>query len=74
MFYCPPADIRVSVDVGCKSHQVAVGLSSGEVLDEFSIGHQPEGFRTFFTNLCESGYLYPIQLDSTILAKKTGYF
>ena len=39
-----PLDIRVSVDVGCKSHQVAVGLSTGEVIDEFSICHQPDGF------------------------------
>ena len=33
----PPLDIRVCVDVGCKSHQVAVGLSTGEVIAEFSI-------------------------------------
>ena len=28
-------EIRVSVDVGCHSHNVAMGLSSGEVLEEF---------------------------------------
>ena len=83
MFYCPPADIRVSVDVGCKSHQVAIGLSSGEVLDEFSIGHQPDGFRTFFAKLEQLEKLYqcPVRvamegyngyarpLDSMILAR-----
>ncbi len=83
MFYCPPSDIRVSVDVGCKSHQVAVGLSSGEVLDEFSISHQPEGFRTFFAKLeqLELQYQCPIRvamegyngyarpLDSMVLAR-----
>lgn len=83
MFYCPPSDIRVSVDVGCKSHQVAVGLSSGEVLDEFSIGHQPDGFRTFFAKLEQLEKLYqcPVRvamegyngyarpLDSMILAR-----
>ena len=38
MFYCPPSDIRVSVDVGCKFHQVAVGLSSGETNAMFAFG------------------------------------
>jgi transposase len=83
MFYCPPSDIRVSVDVGCKFHQVAVGLSSGEVLDEFSISHQPEGFKTFFTKLeqFERQYQCPVRvamegyngyarpLDSMVLAR-----
>jgi transposase len=83
MFYCPPSDIRVSVDVGCKSHQVAVGLSSGEILDEFSIDHQPEGFRTFFAKLeqLERQYQCPVRvameghngyarpLDSMVLAR-----
>jgi transposase len=83
MFYCPPSDIRVSVDVGCKFHQVAVGLSSGEILDEFSISHQPEGFRTFFAKLeqLERQYQCPVRvamegyngyarpLDSMVLAR-----
>jgi transposase len=83
MFYCPPSNIRVSVDVGCKFHQVAVGLSSGEVLDEFSISHQPEGFKTFFTKLeqLEREYQCPVRvamegyngyarpLDSMVLAR-----
>lgn len=83
MFYCPPFDIRVSVDVGCKSHQVAVGLSSGEVLDEFNIDHHPDGFRTFFANLEKLEQLYqcPVRvamegyngyarpLDSMVLAR-----
>lgn len=83
MFYCPPSDIRVSIDVGCKSHQVAVGLSSGEVLDEFSIDHHPDGFRSFFAKLEKLEQLYqcPVQvamegyngyarpLDSMVLAR-----
>lgn len=44
-------ELRVSVDVGCRSHNVAIGLSSGEVLDEFSITHEPEGFRQFFSRI-----------------------
>ncbi|MCZ6562008.1 MAG: hypothetical protein O6948_03635 [Deltaproteobacteria bacterium] len=39
-----PLEIRVSVDVGSHSHNVAIGLSSGEVLEEFQISHGPEGF------------------------------
>ena len=30
-------ELRVSVDVGCRGHSVAVGLSSGELLEEFEI-------------------------------------
>lgn len=44
-------ELRVSVDVGCRSHNVAIGLSSGEILDEFSITHEPEGFRNFFLRI-----------------------
>ena len=32
MFYRPPLYIRVCVDVACKSHLIAVGLSTGEVI------------------------------------------
>lgn len=47
----PSLELRVSVDVGCHSHNVAIGLSSGEILDEFSIVHEPEGFRHFFSRI-----------------------
>ena len=45
------SDIRVSVDVGCHRHSVAVGLPSGQVLDEFDVEHRPEGFRHFFDRI-----------------------
>lgn len=83
MFYCPPRDIRVSIDVGCKHHQVAVGLSDGQTLEEFSISHEPKGFAIFFKRLSElerkfqcpvrvamegyNGYARP--LDAMILAR-----
>ncbi len=44
-------NIRVSVDVGCHRHSVAVGLGSGEVLDEFDVEHRPEGFKAFFQRI-----------------------
>jgi transposase len=43
--------IRVSVDVGYRRHSVAIGLPSGEVLEEFEIAHRPEGFAEFFTRI-----------------------
>ena len=44
-------EVRVSVDVGYRSHSVAIGLPSGEVLEEFEIAHRPEGFREFFSRI-----------------------
>jgi len=55
-------ELRVSVDVGCHSHNVAIGLSPGEILDEFSIAHDPEGFRQFFSHIekQERKFGYPV--------------
>jgi hypothetical protein len=44
-------ELRVSVDIGFRRHSVAMGLSSGEVLEEFEIDHRPEGFQEFFLAL-----------------------
>ncbi len=44
-------ELRVSVDVGYRRHSVAIGLSSGEVLEEFEIEHRPEGFQEFFSRI-----------------------
>jgi len=46
-----PLELRVSVDVGYRRHRVAMGLSSGEVLEEFEIEHRPEGFQEFFSRI-----------------------
>jgi transposase len=46
-----PVEIRVSVDVGYRRHSVAIGLASGEVLEEFEIAHRPEGFEQFFSHI-----------------------
>jgi hypothetical protein len=45
------ADVRVSIDVGCHRHRVAVGLSNGEVLDEFEVKHGSPGFDDFLREL-----------------------
>jgi transposase len=44
-------ELRVSVDVGFRRHRVAMGLSSGEVLEEFEIDHRIEGFEEFFSRI-----------------------
>ena len=55
-------EIRVSVDVGCRKHAVAIGLSSGKILDEFEIDHRPDGFKQFFHRIeqQERHYRYPV--------------
>jgi transposase len=51
-------DIHVSVDVGCHAQRVAVGLSTGELIDEFDLAHRPEGFKSFFDRVdsCQRCY------------------
>lgn len=44
-------ELRVSVDVGSRRHSVAVGLSDGQVLEEFEIRHRREGFQEFFSRI-----------------------
>jgi transposase len=44
-------ELRVCVDVGYRRHSVAMGLSSGEVLEEFEIEHGPGGFEDFFRRI-----------------------
>lgn len=46
-----PLEVRVSVDIGSHQHRVAIGLSDGEMLEEFDIVHQAEGFAQFFSRL-----------------------
>lgn len=57
-------EIRVSVDVGCRHHAVAVGLSTGELIEEFEIAHETAGFRTFFQRIeaIESRYKWPVSV------------
>ena len=43
--------ICVSIDIGSHRHCVAVGLSSGRLLEEFEIAHTSSGFSSFFTKI-----------------------
>ena len=58
-----PLELRVGVDVGCHSHNVAIGLSSGEILEEFSIKHEPEGFRQFFSRIEKHEQKYRVRVS-----------
>lgn len=55
----PPVELRVSIDVGARQHHVAIGLSSGAVLEEFAIAHQRDGFAHFFARLETHHHSYP---------------
>jgi transposase len=55
----PTVELRVSIDVGARRHHVAIGLSSGEVVEEFAIAHQPEGFTHFFARIEIHHQCYP---------------
>jgi hypothetical protein len=62
MFETIPLEVRVSVDIGCHQHRVAIGLSDGKVLEEFDIVHQAEGFEHFFRRIAtyEQQYACPV--------------
>lgn len=44
-------EIRVCMDIGSASHQVAIGLSTGEILEEFDIAHTPQDINIFFNKI-----------------------
>jgi hypothetical protein len=83
IFNSTPLEIRDGIDVGCHNHSVAIGLSSGELLDEFEIAHRPEGFHQFFDHveMLRQAHGYPVAvamegyngharpLDTLILAR-----
>jgi transposase len=44
-------EIRVCMDIGSQFHQVAIGLSTGEILEEFGISHTPNDIDLFFNKI-----------------------
>ena len=70
-----PSEIRVSIDVGCHSHSVAIGLPTGEVLDEFDLAHRPEGFDLFFERVesCQRRYGGEVSVAIQRVGSSTGY-
>ncbi len=43
--------IRVGIDVGCKTHRVGIADPNGSILEEFDISHTDAGFRDFFRRI-----------------------
>jgi transposase len=46
-----PQEIRVCLDIGSVKHYVVIGLSTGEILEEFSMEHNPKGIKKFFDRI-----------------------
>lgn len=63
MFKSIVSEIRVSVDVGCHAHSVAIGLSGGELIEEFEIAPSPEGFRRFFDRVSRQEVRYGLPVS-----------
>ena len=55
-------EIRVCVDVGSRKHYVAIGLSTGQILEEFSFEHTPEGIDLFFKHITDWKSKYPLPI------------
>jgi hypothetical protein len=66
-----PIELRVSVDVGYRRHSVAIGLPSGEVLEEFEIAHRPEGFEQFFSRIEKHHKKEPGSVAAREIAKES---
>jgi transposase len=55
-------EIRVCMDIGSRLHRVAVGLSGGQLLEEFDIHHTPAGIDELFNKIdsYEKQYQLPV--------------
>lgn len=64
MLFTPPPEIRVSLDIGCRHHFVAVGLTDGRLLEEFEISHTKAGFESFFKKIShhEAQHKLPVSI------------
>lgn len=76
-------EIRVCMDIGNRKHHVAIGLSTGKLLENFELNHTPLGINHFFSKIesyqkeynlsvavameSYNGYARPI--DKLVLAK-----
>ena len=62
-------EIRVGVDVGCKTHRVGIAGPDGEILEEFVIPHNQEGFQEFFDRVER----HRRKLDLSVAVAMEGY-
>jgi transposase len=68
-----PPKVHVAVDVGCRRHSVAIGLSSGELLEAFDIDHRPEGFAEFFRRIERHHRRYPSGVPTVAMEGYNGH-
>ena len=54
------AHLQVAVDIGSRTHYVAIGHSEGQIVDEFTIPHTQEGFSLFFQRLEQQQRVYAL--------------
>ncbi len=54
------AHLQVAVDIGSRTHYVAIGHSEGRIVDEFTIPHTQEGFNLFFHRLDQQQRVYAL--------------
>jgi len=83
-----PLEIQVSLDIGSTHHAVAIGLSNGKIVEQFTVSHNGEGFKEFFNRIevLEKKFKHPVviamegyngyarPLDSMILARNYRLF
>lgn len=62
-------ELRVGIDIGSVNHSVAIGDSFGNVLDEFNIDHNKEGFKHFFKRIEE----HSLSQNATIAIAMEGF-
>lgn len=57
-------EIRVCMDIGGHAHRVGIGLSDGELLEEFDIQHTTSGISELFTKISryEEKYQLPVSV------------
>lgn len=63
------SEIRVCMDIGNKKHHVAIGLSTGKLLENFELNHTPSEINAFFSKI-ES---YRKQYDLSVAVAMESY-
>ena len=61
--------LRVGIDVGSKTHRVGIAGPDGEILEEFVIPHNQEGFGEFFDRVER----HRRKLDLSVAVAMEGY-
>jgi len=55
--------LLVGIDVGCRRHRVAVGMSDGTLIDQFDLDHQPASFDEFFLRVSKQAAKFSLPVS-----------